>query len=83
MWKELKFNGPWEYMRFVQMMESLVGSGEAEEIEVDPHYCWLPPERWFKNLTSGEIWTLYPGDGPVGPGFHRVDFTKRKRYLPE
>jgi hypothetical protein len=79
MWEERRFHGEWEYRQFVQYIESLVESGEAEEVEVDLHFVWYGKERWFRNRASGEVWTLFPDDGPLRAGWTRVDWSRRHR----
>ncbi len=69
------FVSPGEYRRFVQFVEDNVSSGHFEEIPVDPNYGKgkVFGGRWFKELSTGEIWRLIPPDYPFRGLWEQVE----------
>ena len=66
-WEEIHgFAGPGEFRRFEDFIERQVRDGNAEEVAVDPAYGpgMLFGGRWFRDVTSGEVWRLIPPDPP-------------------
>ena len=60
------FVTPGEYRRFVEFIERQVATGEAIELPVDAKYGpgLVFGGRWFREVSSGEVWRLIPPDPP-------------------
>ena len=67
LWEEIHgFVVPSEYNRFIKYLERQIHNNEVEEIEIDLNYGFgeIYGRRWFKHITTGEIWRLIAPDFP-------------------
>jgi len=57
------FESPDQYRRFLDWLNTLINSGEVEEVPAYARFKAFQP-RWFRQVKSGEIWAHMPPDGP-------------------
>lgn len=54
-----------EFLRFKKWLEAHIENGNIIEISVQSYYLSINThERWFKCVSSNEIWRLVYPDGP-------------------
>ncbi|MBI2385005.1 MAG: hypothetical protein HYV14_03215 [Elusimicrobia bacterium] len=59
------FHSPSEFQKFEKWITGQIQERQAEELPVEVEFQGnYGPQRWFKHVSSGQIWYLAPPDAP-------------------
>ncbi len=75
-WREIHgFNSPYEFNKFIFLIEDMVAKKTVEEIAIDLEYSKgeIYGGRWFINKANGEKWRLVSPDFPFKGLWEKID----------
>ena len=61
MFEKRRFDSDWEYRELRRMLSEAISGGYVEQIAVMNPNRFLPTEEWYRDLETGEVYSL------VGP----------------
>jgi hypothetical protein len=78
------FGSPAEYERLERMLEAAVADGVVVGVLLNPDYQRgrISGGRWFRDVSSGEVWRLVPPDFPFRGSWEPVPITLPRHETP-